>query len=59
MRFTTAAGYEVEVDLRFGFAVHNQDGSASRIVHLDNPRIIGGPPNNGGPGEPLPKREAA
>ncbi|WP_082984846.1 hypothetical protein [Mycobacterium sp. 1245499.0] len=59
MKLTTVDGYEVEVDLRFGFTVHNQDGSSSRIVHLENPRVIGGPPDDGGPGEPLPKRKAS
>lgn len=56
MRFTTDDGLEVEADLRFGFAVHNQDGTSAQIVHVENHRIVGGyptPPSGGG--EPLPR----
>jgi hypothetical protein len=59
MRFTTGDGLEVEVDLRFGFTVHNQDGTSAQLVHLENPRIVGGWPPPSGGGEPLPVGDVA
>lgn len=60
MRITMDDGTEVEVDLRMGFTVHNQDGSAYKMVHLENARVVGGrptPPSGGG--EPLPEPKSA
>ena len=61
MKFTTDDGLEVEVDLRMGFAVHNQDETAVQYVHLENARVVGGwpPPPDGDGGEPLPAEGAA
>jgi hypothetical protein len=55
IRFTTTDGVQVEADLRLGFTVHNQDGSAYRRVHIENARVIGNPPTPpSGGGEPMP-----
>ena len=55
----TYQGVEVEFDLRPGFTVHNQDGTSSLLMHLENFRIVGGWPTPPGGGEPLPEPKSA
>lgn len=53
IRMTTPEGYEVEVDLRFGFKVYCRDGMPYQLCHIENARVISGPPTPPGPGLPL------
>jgi hypothetical protein len=56
----TYQGFEVELKLRTGFTVHNQDGTAAVLVHVDDVKIVSGPDGGpGGPGEPMPIDKAA
>ena len=52
----TYCGVEVELKIRTGFTVHNQDGTSAIMVYVE-PVIMGGGP--GGPGEPMPIEDAA
>ncbi len=55
----TYQGIEVELELRRGFTVHNQDGTSYVMMHVDSVVIPDGPGGPGGPGEPLPVEDAA
>lgn len=55
----TYQGIEVELKLRPGFTVHNQDGTAYKLMYVDSVVVPPLPPGPGGPGEPLPIRDAA
>ncbi|ACF34093.1 hypothetical protein I5H93_gp030 [Mycobacterium phage SuperGrey] len=54
----TYRGMEIELELRVGFTVHNQDGSSYIQVHVTPTSITGGGPDGDG-GEPLPIERAA
>ena len=53
----TYQGVEIELELRTGLTVHNQDGTSYVQLHV-TPKL---PPFDGGPGggEPLPEPKAA
>lgn len=53
----TYQGMEIELEMRTGFTVHNQDGTSYVQVHV-TPKL---PPLPGGPdgGEPLPEPKSA
>lgn len=55
----TYQGIEVELTLRRGFTVHNQDGSSHVMMHVDSVVVSDGPGGPDGPGEPLPIERAA